>query len=70
MSLVFVAFLAVVLTQADDSETLTQPRLNGDDRPNIVFILFDDMGNSDVSAKGSPIQTPNMDKLIENGLQL
>ncbi len=37
--------------------------------PNIVVILVDDMGFSDVGCYGSEIPTPNLDKLAENGLR-
>ena len=40
------------------------------DKPNIVFILADDMGYSDMSWQGSSIQTPNLDKLAEEGMFL
>ena len=33
--------------------------------PNIVLILCDDMGFSDLGCYGSEIQTPNIDKLIQ-----
>ena len=39
-------------------------------RPNILFILADDMGYSDMSWQGSPIQTPNLDKLRAGGMFL
>ena len=38
-------------------------------RPNIVVILVDDMGFSDISCYGSEIQTPNLDKLASEGLR-
>ena len=38
-------------------------------RPNIVFILADDMGYSDLGCYGSEIATPNLDKLAADGLQ-
>lgn len=38
-------------------------------RPNIVFILADDMGSSDLGCYGSEIETPNLDTLARNGLQ-
>jgi len=38
-------------------------------RPNIVFILADDMGYSDVGCYGSEIDTPNLDGLAQNGLR-
>jgi arylsulfatase A-like enzyme len=38
-------------------------------RPNIVFILADDMGYSDIGCYGSEIDTPNLDALARGGLQ-
>ncbi|MFQ6599944.1 arylsulfatase [Flavobacterium sp. C3NV] len=37
-------------------------------QPNIIVILADDLGFSDISAFGSEIKTPNLDKLAKNGL--
>ncbi len=41
-----------------------------DDRPNIVLIMADDMGYSDLGLFGSEINTPHLDKLAKNGLIL
>jgi len=39
-------------------------------RPNVIFILFDDMGYSDLSCYGAKtVKTPNIDKLAKEGLQ-
>ncbi|MEY5006041.1 MAG: Arylsulfatase [Verrucomicrobiota bacterium] len=38
-------------------------------RPNIVVILVDDMGFSDLGCYGSEIPTPNLDALAKNGLR-
>ncbi len=38
-------------------------------RPNIILILSDDMGYSDIGCYGSEIMTPNLDKLARNGLR-
>lgn len=39
------------------------------ERPNIVFILADDLGYSDLGCYGSEIETKNLDRLAENGLR-
>lgn len=38
--------------------------------PNIVVILLDDVGYSDFGCYGSEIQTPNIDRLANNGIRL
>src|SRR5436190_22428392 len=38
-------------------------------RPNILIIMSDDMGFSDLGCYGSDIQTPNLDSLAKNGLR-
>ncbi|MDI1338009.1 MAG: sulfatase-like hydrolase/transferase [Lacunisphaera sp.] len=38
-------------------------------RPNIVIILADDMGFSDIGCYGSEIPTPNLDALAAHGLR-
>ena len=38
-------------------------------RPNIVVILVDDMGFSDIGCYGSEIPTPNLDKLAHDGVR-
>jgi len=38
-------------------------------RPNIVVILVDDMGFSDLGCYGGEIATPNLDKLAQDGLR-
>jgi arylsulfatase len=39
-------------------------------KPNVVVILVDDMGFSDIGCYGSEISTPNLDKLAGQGLRL
>ena len=39
-------------------------------KPNILLILADDLGYSDIGSFGSEIATPNLDKLAESGMLL
>lgn len=39
------------------------------DKPNVVFILADDLGYSDLGCYGGDIETPNLDSLAKNGLR-
>lgn len=38
-------------------------------RPNIIVIMADDMGYSDIGSFGGEIPTPNIDRLAENGMR-
>ncbi|UUO07175.1 arylsulfatase [Blastopirellula sp. J2-11] len=45
------------------------PAAETGDRPNVIFILADDMGYSDLGCYGGEIATPNLDKLASGGLK-
>jgi arylsulfatase len=45
------------------------PLAAAEGKPNIVVILVDDMGFSDIGCYGSEIPTPNLDKLAAGGLR-
>ncbi|MEM6915727.1 MAG: sulfatase-like hydrolase/transferase, partial [Verrucomicrobiota bacterium] len=45
------------------------PFLSASDRPNILLILSDDLGFSDLGCYGGEIATPNLDSIAENGLK-
>ena len=49
------------------SDQLTAAEM--DQRPNIVLIMADDLGFSDLGCYGSEIETPNLDRLATNGLR-
>ena len=44
-------------------------RPQGADRPNIVLVMADDMGFSDIGCYGGEIQTPNLDRLAGEGMR-
>lgn len=49
-------------TVADSSTPTTPAR-----RPNILYIMADDLGYSDIHAMGGEIDTPNLDALVQSG---
>ena len=52
------------MAQAETLENAPGPA-----RPNILLILVDDMGFSDLSCYGSEIRTPHLDSLAHDGLR-
>ena len=43
--------------------------LVADNRPNIILIVADDMGYSDIGSFGGEIATPSLDQLAREGLR-
>lgn len=39
-------------------------------KPNIIFIMADDLGNADLGYRGGQVVTPNIDKLAQEGVRL
>ncbi len=56
--------LALLLLSAAASLAASQR-----DRPNILLILLDDLGYSDLGCYGGEIETPNIDALAKNGVR-
>ena len=54
---------------ASDSAAAAPPRGQSQDRPNVVVIMTDDLGFSDLGCYGAEIETPNLDALAANGLR-
>ncbi len=63
--LAFFVGIGVVLP-ACTSETESTPDR---ERPNVVFILADDLGYSDIRPYGSEIETPRLQRLAEEGMR-
>lgn len=51
------------------SATVLNLQVIAQKKPNIVLILADDMGFSDIGAYGGEVQTPNIDRLAKEGLR-
>ncbi len=49
--------------------SIAQSTVFGEDRPNVLMILADDMGYSDAGCYGSEIRTPNLNSLAEGGIR-
>lgn len=56
-------------SQLNAEERSNAERPNADDRPNIVLVMVDDMGYSDLGCYGGEIETPNLDALAKNGIR-
>ena len=57
-------WLLLLAVSADNLNAATAAK-----RPNIILIMADDLGFSDIGCYGSEIKTPNLDKLASNGLR-
>lgn len=44
-------------------------KASSEEKPNIILILADDLGWSDIGCYGSEVETPNLDWLAENGVR-
>ena len=69
MRLVFSPFLFASLLIGLVSGLLPASAEPDRSRPNIVLIMVDDMGYSDIGCYGGEVQTPHLDRLAEGGLR-
>jgi arylsulfatase len=67
----FSAIVLILVALAFLSTQKMQPasKPKQDDRPNIIYIMADDMGYSDLGCYGSEVATPNLDLLAEQGVK-
>ncbi len=56
-------------TNEESTPWWPEPKRNVKNSPNILLMLFDDTGFGQFGCYGSPIETPNIDKLAEGGLR-
>jgi arylsulfatase len=64
MKRLVVFLFGLLLAAATDLRAASAPS-----RPNVLFILADDLGFSDLGCYGGEIRTPNLDRLADNGLR-
>ena len=67
-TLSFYLFL-LLLTLSCEPKPPSQDRPERDSRPNVLFILLDDLGYSDLGSFGGEIPTPNLDSLAASGVR-
>ena len=62
---------ALLVGMVSTQQTLAQKKkAQGQTRPNVVFILADDLGYGDLSCYGQEkFETPNIDRLAQNGMR-
>ena len=65
-ALILLTTLAVSLVACSQAD---QPVAKTADRPNILLIVADDMGYSDVEPFGGEIDTPNIQSLADRGVK-
>ena len=66
----FSVILSVIILLFCTALQAADPATGGTGKPNIIFIMADDLGNADLSYRGSDIKTPNIDKLANEGVRL
>ena len=59
----------IARTHAESTPWWPTPAHPGEDAPNVVVILLDDLGFSHFGCYGSSIETPNIDRLAAGGLR-
>ncbi|MDR1491196.1 MAG: sulfatase-like hydrolase/transferase [Planctomycetaceae bacterium] len=64
-------FMIAVLCLAIDADATATAQQSGqtETRPNIILIMSDDMGYSDLGCYGGEIATPNLDSLADGGVR-
>ncbi len=66
----FISFIIILIACGNPAGAFAQPHKQSNKKPNIIFILVDDMGWKDIGADGSTFyETPNIDKLASQGMR-
>jgi arylsulfatase A-like enzyme len=65
-----IALGASGIAAADAQQAGLTPGSGSPRKPNIIFIMADDLGNADLGYRGGEIRTPNIDRLANGGVRL
>lgn len=67
--ILFIATLTLLIGCKEENKTPSQNTADSGKKPNIVFIMADDLGYADIEPYGqTKIQTPNLDKMAKEGM--
>lgn len=70
MRILILGFLTLCFIACKETNTEKKETITTEQKPNIVLIMADDMGFSDLGNYGSEISTPNIDRLATEGTRL
>jgi arylsulfatase A-like enzyme len=70
IGLIVIVGISGLYACSTDTQNDTQTATQRDGRPNILYIVADDLGFTDLGAFGSEIPTPNIDELAFDGVRL
>ena len=69
MSILKIKLFTISILFLSTSCDVKNKTINKKKRPNIILIMSDDMGYSDIAPYGGEINTPNLSSLAQNGLK-
>lgn len=64
-----ICWLVVAIGLSFAGETVADGGAAADERPNILLVVADDLGWTDLGSYGSEISTPHLDQLAERGVR-
>ncbi|MFK8163942.1 MAG: arylsulfatase [Lewinella sp.] len=70
MRLFILGLITLSLVGCTNADTAQEESVTSAEKPNVVLILADDMGFSDLGNAGSEISTPSLDRLASEGTRL
>lgn len=65
----FSIFILLILTSCKTNIKTNEAKIAAIQKPNIINIMCDDMGFSDLGSYGSEIKTPNIEALAAQGIR-
>lgn len=65
----FLVFAMLLFSNCNSSNVHENESVSEKEKPNIILMMGDDIGYSDLGSYGSEIETPHLDQLAENGVR-